>query len=74
VVNWSNPPDIVFGTLLSATQLNATSTTPGTFTYSPPINTRLNVGANQVLTVTFTPTDTTQFNTVTKTVKINVVN
>jgi hypothetical protein len=33
---WSDPAPIVYGTPLSATQLNATSTVAGTFTYNPP--------------------------------------
>ena len=72
VVTWTNPANIEFGTLLSATQLNATSSTPGSFAYTPALGARLNAGANQDLSVTFTPTDSVNNNTVTKTVKINV--
>ena len=36
VITWANPADIIYGTALSATQLNATANVPGTFTYTPP--------------------------------------
>ena len=36
VITWANPADITYGTALSATQLNATATVPGSFTYTPP--------------------------------------
>ncbi len=72
VITWENPEDIVSGTPLSETQLNATADLPGTFIYTPPIGTVLDVGANQNLKVDFTPTDITNYNTATKTVTINV--
>ena len=56
-LTWSAPADIVYGIALSATQLNATASVPGTFVYAPPAGTVLNAGAAQSLTVTFTPTD-----------------
>src|SRR5919205_302594 len=56
-ITWPTPSDIVYGTALSATQLNATANVPGTFTYSPAAGTVLNAGANQTLPVTFVPTD-----------------
>jgi phage-related protein len=72
VITWNNPNEIVYGTSLSATQLNATSTTDGTFTYSPAIGTKLNAGSNQSVSVTFTPTDATNYTTATKQVNIAV--
>jgi uncharacterized protein (TIGR02145 family) len=72
IITWANPADISIGTMLSATQLNATADVPGTFVYTPAIGTILNEGANQDLKVDFTPTDTETYNTATKTVKINV--
>jgi uncharacterized protein (TIGR02145 family) len=72
VITWSNPADIVYGTLLSATQLNATADVPGTFVYTPAIGTQLNAGANQDLKVDFTPTDAVNYNATSKTVKITV--
>jgi len=73
VITWANPADIIYGTLLSATQLNATADVPGTFVYTPATGTKLNAGANQELKVTFTPTNTATYNTTSKTVKINIV-
>lgn len=71
IVTWNNPADIVFGTALSGTQLNATANAPGGFTYTPTAGTVLNVGA-QSLSVVFTPTDLSNYNPVTKTVTITV--
>jgi hypothetical protein len=34
-LTWANPLGIVYGTALSSTQLNATASVPGTFTYTP---------------------------------------
>ena len=44
----------------------------GTYTYNPPLGTVLHVGNNQTLSVTFTPTDTTDYTTATDSVSINV--
>ena len=73
IITWANPSDIISGTALSATQLNATADVAGTFVYTPAIGTVLNVGANQNLKVDFTPTDAVNYNTATKTVQINVL-
>lgn len=73
VITWANPADISFGTLLSATQLNATADVPGTFVYTPAVGTTLTTGMNQDLKVDFAPTDATNYNPASKTVKINVV-
>ena len=51
-----------------ATQLDATASVPGTFTYTPAAGTVLNAGKGQTLSVTFTPTDTTDYTTATATV------
>jgi outer membrane protein OmpA-like peptidoglycan-associated protein len=56
-VTWANPAAIAEGTALSATQLNAIGSVPGTFSYAPALGTVLPVGKN-LLKVTFTPTDT----------------
>jgi hypothetical protein len=72
VITWSNPADIVYGTALGSTQLNATANVPGTFVYTPAPGTVLTAGANQTLSTTFTPTDTTDYTTATKSVLINV--
>ena len=72
-VSWSNPQRIVYGTPLSATQLNATASVPGAFVYSPRAGTVLSVGPTQALSVTFTPADTVNQSTVTAAVVLSVV-
>jgi hypothetical protein len=71
-IQWAAPVSIVYGTPLSAAQLNATSLLPGTFTYSPAAGTVLNVG-QQSLNVTFTPNDTVDYATTTASVILNVI-
>jgi hypothetical protein len=73
VLTWPAPAPIPYGTALSATQLNATAgAVPGTFAYSPAAGTQLGVGANQTLSVTFTPTDAVTYNSVTTTTTLTV--
>ena len=72
-VTWPAPADIVYGTALGGAQLNAYSPVAGTFNYSPAAGTVLNAGSNQLLSVTFTPTDTTSYVSVTTNVNINVL-
>jgi hypothetical protein len=60
-LTWPTPAPILLGTPLSATQLDATASVPGTFLYNPPAGTVLAAG-NQVLNVSFTPTDTNDYN------------
>ncbi len=60
-ITWAMPSSIPYGTALSATQLDATTTVPGTFTYSPPAGTILPLGSNQTLSVSFTPTDSVDY-------------
>jgi hypothetical protein len=71
-VAWNNPADIVYPTLLSSTQLNATASVTGTFTYDPPAATLLDAGTGIELAVTFVPNDIALYSPVTKKVKINV--
>src|SRR4029077_12019324 len=56
-ITWSAPADILIGTALSATPLNATASVPGSFAYAPAAGTVLSAGAGQALSLTFTPTD-----------------
>jgi len=72
LITWAAPANIVYGTALSATQLNATTTMPGGFVYTPASGTILGAGASQTLSVTFTPTDTANYTSATKTVAITV--
>ncbi|MDX6405211.1 MAG: hypothetical protein QOH70_2666, partial [Blastocatellia bacterium] len=72
-ITWSNPSDIDYPTALSGTQLNATASVPGVLTYTPPATTVLNAGNAQTLSVSFVPTDTTNYNNASKNVSINVL-
>jgi hypothetical protein len=70
-ITWATPVAITYGTALSATQLNATASVPGTFVYAPAAGTVLTAGS-QVLTANFTPTDSTDYNTASGTVTLTV--
>ncbi|HEY5330397.1 MAG TPA: MBG domain-containing protein [Acidobacteriaceae bacterium] len=71
VVTWANPSGITYGTALSATQLNATASVPGTFSYTPAAGT-IPAAGTDTLSVTFTPTDATDYATLTETVQLAV--
>jgi beta-glucanase (GH16 family) len=64
VITWATPAAITYGTALSATQLDATASVPGTFAYTPAAGTVLAAGP-QTLSVTFTPTNTANYTTAT---------
>ncbi len=70
-VTWASPSAINYGTALSTTQLDATANVAGSFAYTPAAGTMLGAGT-QTLSVTFTPTDMTDYTTATKTVQIVV--
>jgi len=70
-ITWSTPTPITYGTALSGTQLNASTTVPGTLSYSPAAGTVLTAGP-QTLTVTFTPTDTADYAIATTSVTLTV--
>ena len=72
VITWTNPGDITYPAPLGDTQLNATASVPGSFSYAPPSSTVLNPGAGQTLSVTFTPDDLSLYTTATSSVQINV--
>ena len=72
-IQWANPADIVYGTPLGSSQLNATVGPAGTLTYTPPAGTVLSPGSNQVLRVVFSPADPTQYTAATNSVHINVL-
>ncbi len=71
VVSWAAPTAITAGTALSSTQLNATANVGGTFVYSPAAGTLLAAGTSS-LTVTFTPSDSTNYSTQTAMVPLTV--
>ena len=70
-LSWGTPAAITYGTPLSSSQLDATASVPGSFSYSPAAGTVLGAGT-QTLTATFTPTDTTDYNSTTQTVSLVV--
>jgi hypothetical protein len=55
-VTWPDPPSISYGTVLSAEQLNASSSIPGSFMYAPAAGEVLPAGKHK-LSVIFTPKD-----------------
>ena len=68
---WPTPAAISFGTALSSAQLNATASVPGSFTYSPAAGSVL-AGGSQTLSVTFTPTDKTDYTLVKTSVTLQI--
>ena len=72
-ITWANPADIDYGTPLGPQQLDASASLAGTFAYTQAAGIVLNAGADQVLSGTFTPTDTLDYSSVTTTVAINVL-
>jgi hypothetical protein len=70
-VTWVTPAAITYGTALSAAQLDATASVPGSFVYSPPLGVVLSAGS-QPLSVTFTPTDAIDYTTATASVTLSV--
>jgi hypothetical protein len=70
-VSWETPGPISDGTPLSAAQLHATASVPGTFVYTPAAGQTLPVGTH-LLAVAFTPMDTENYNTVQATASISV--
>ena len=70
-ITWATPAAISSGTALSRAQLNATASVPGTFVYNPLAGSIPATGTD-TLSVTFTPTDTTDNTTTTATVVLTV--
>jgi len=71
-LTWDTPANIVYGTPLSTTQLNASANVSGDFTYTPALGALLNANPNQQLQVLFNPT-TPGFDPVSTSVTINVL-
>jgi hypothetical protein len=70
-ITWAPPTAITYGTALSGTQLDATASVAGSFVYNPLAGTVPTAGT-QTLSVAFTPTDTTDYNNVSASVKLTV--
>ncbi len=68
---WDNPSSIVYETKLSNAQLNAEVDSDGVLEYDPTIGAVLNAGSAN-LSVKFIPFDTSNLNTIIKTVPITV--
>jgi hypothetical protein len=62
VITWLAPDPISYGAVLGEAQLNATALIPGAFVYSPAAGTVLAAG-KQRLSVTFIPSDSTDYET-----------
>jgi len=71
VITWPQPAAITNPAPLTSSQLDATANVPGSFVHSPGAGTVLSPG-NQTLYTTFTPNDTTDYNSATASVTINV--
>jgi hypothetical protein len=70
-IAWQNPAPITRGTQLSAAQLDATSSVPGTFVYTPALGEVLTAG-NHTLSVSFTPADAASYNPTQATVTLTI--
>jgi sugar lactone lactonase YvrE len=70
-VTWAQPGAITYGTALSAAQLDATASVPGTFAYSPSAGTVLSAGSD-TLSVTFNPADPANYTQATATLQLTV--
>ena len=70
-VTWTTPAPITYGTALSSSQLDATASVAGRFTYTPAVGTVPTAGTDQ-LSVTFTPTDSADYSPVTSTTELVV--
>jgi uncharacterized delta-60 repeat protein len=74
VIAWANPAPINAGTPLGGAQLDAhVSSVSGTLTYSPTANTVLPAGSGELLSVRFSPDDTSDYESVTAQVVIDVL-
>ncbi len=69
---WTAPSPVVYGTPLSAAQLNASVNVLGTYAYTPANGSVINTGTN-TLSVVFTPSDTVDYTSVTDTVSLVVL-
>jgi Flp pilus assembly CpaE family ATPase len=70
-IAWPTPAPVTYGTKLSETQLSATASVPGTFSYSPGEGAILGAGTHTPV-VTFVPKDTASYNTAHAAVQLTV--
>ena len=71
VIVWNTPEPVVAGTALSEVQLNASANVDGSFVYDPAAGTVLAEGI-QTLKTTFIPNDSRNYESVEKTVELEV--
>ena len=71
-IYWNNSTNITYGTALNNTQLDAYASINGNFIYTPPNGTVLSAGQQQILSITFIPTDTVNYTQTYATALINV--
>jgi hypothetical protein len=69
LLSWTTPSDVTYGAALGSNQLDATANVPGLFAYTPSAGVVLNAGTN-VLSVTFTPSDTVDYSNATDSVSL----
>jgi len=70
-LNWVTPNPITYGTALGGAQLNASASVAGAYLYSPAAGSILKPGTT-TMSVTFTPTDRTDYTTASATVALSV--
>jgi pilus assembly protein CpaE len=70
-IAWPTPAAIAYGAALSAAELNATASVPGTFVYTPAAGEVLAAGTH-ALSVIFSPTDVTEYTTAHAAVSLKV--
>lgn len=70
-ISWSTPVEIECGTALDDTQLNAKAPVPGRYGYAPAHGEMLPPGPHK-LSVTFTPSDSANYNSTMATVQLSV--
>jgi pilus assembly protein CpaE len=71
-IEWPAPEPIIYGTALSAFQLNATASVPGTFDYIPEADEVLAAGTHE-LSAVFTPAETARYATSESIVSLTVI-
>ena len=67
-----NPVNLGYGTALANSQLSGTASVPGMFSYTTAAACQLSAGNGQSEDVTFTPSDTLDYNTASATATVNV--
>ncbi len=73
VVTWPTPATVPTGTVLGATQLNATANVSGSFTYTPASGTYFSSPGSFGLSASFAPVDSTDYSPASATVTLTVV-